>query len=92
MPLMLSSCFSALWPSWAITTFSPLARRAFDMANMLRTSSSTTSTVLPDRPGSDFCTAATAGLVTGRRLCRNRLTSSSSRSGDRAPLITMLSV
>ena len=84
-----SICFSALWPSWAISTLRPWARSAFDSAKMLRMSSSTISTV---RPPSEASTARTGGAAAGFSECRNRLTSSSSRSGEREPLMTIESV
>src|SRR6185437_13249674 len=66
-----------------------LQRSTLDSANRLRMSSSTSSSWWPCKPS-----ATSAALADGcwRMRCRNRLTSSSSRSGERSPLITMLSV
>ena len=89
MPL--SSASSASRPLRAISSFAPCGSSTCDSAKMLRTSSSTTRIVRPSNTSSRWRAVRSMRCCSGGdarlHLCRNSVTSSSRRSGDRAPLM-----
>ena len=81
-------------PVVAVSTRMPRRSSALDSAKMLRVSSSTTSTVRPASISSELCRRSSMRFLSSGRSsatwCRNSAVSSYSRSGEAAPLTTML--
>ena len=88
-----ASLASASKPLRPISTCRPFCSSALASAKMLRTSSSTSSTL---RPSNTFSRLRAVRSIVWRSadscdstVCRNSVTSSSRRSGERAPLMMM---
>src|SRR5581483_2304498 len=91
---VLSSIEIASRPVPAVSTVIPRRSKTLLSATMLRTSSSTTSTLRPTSASSEPCSRSSMRCLSGGRSettrCRNNAVSSSSRSGDSTSFTTTL--